>query len=277
MRRLTFFGFLPGVALIGSTFLASAQVNPAAHLNAAALNPVQPMARPQNMPAYGNVLFPGGNPSFPSQLGATVRGTPYGYGPGVVGGGGYPGGHIGRPRTVVVPYAVPAYYGGYGYGGYGSGYDPYVQQQQPSTNVTVVVPQQPAPSVIINQTFNTGEPVSRELREVSADTPAEGGLKSWEPKRSGSPAPHTTTASAGGNTTAAEERSYARDGKPTIYLIAMKDSSVQQAIGFWLEGSNLAYVTPEANIHRVSIEKVDRDRSVQLNAERKLDFDIRSR
>src|SRR5919199_4970390 len=109
MKRLTIFGLVLGFTIVCSAQINPAALNPASRINPAALNPVQPMPVPPNMPPYGNVLFPGGNPSFPSQLGATVRGTPYGYGPGFV--GGRPGGPIGRSHTVVVPYAVPVYYG----------------------------------------------------------------------------------------------------------------------------------------------------------------------
>jgi len=262
------------------------------------------------MAPYGNILFPGGNPnaSFPAQLGATVAGRPYGYGGhggygggyggGVVGGGPYVGGSPGggHGRTVVVPYAVPVYYGG-GYNGYGGyGYDGY-GPQAPS-NITVVVPQQAAPPVIINQTFTNGEPVSRELRDYSPDAQqpeSSGGLKSWEPKRStsGNTAGSTSRRPAvsdedrGNRREDAEQRTYrrdsaqdetyARDGKATIYLIALRDSTVKQAIGFWLEGNVLAYVTPDASIQRVSMDKVDRDLSTQLNSERNLEFELRQR
>lgn len=263
IRRLTLLGLV-----LGSAIFVSGQINPAARINPGALNPVRPMPVPPNMPSYGNVLHPGGNPSFPSQLGATVRGTPYGYGSGAIGGGGVPGGHIGRPRTVVVPYAVPVYYGG------GYGYDPYgYGPQQPATNVTVVVPQQPVAPVIINQTFTTSDS-SRELREISPDTPNEsGGLRSWEPTKRN----QSTSATTPVNAPRTQDSSYVRDGKPTIFLIAMKDTTVQQAIGFWLEGTTLAYVTPHASIQRVSMDKVDRDLSVQLNSERHLEFDPQAR
>jgi len=263
--------------MIGSATLAIAQMNPSGHVNAAALSPVQPMPVPSNMAPYGNILYPGGRPSFPSQLGATVRGTPYGYGPGVVGGGTHLGGPGGHARTVVVPYAYPVFYGG-GYGGaYGS--DGYTTQAPP-TNVTVVVPQQPPPSVIINQTFANGEPVSRELREMSADSPAPsdgsgGGWKSWEPKRSSTQ--RTTQPAIAPVSAPSDGATYARDGKPTLYLIALRDSTVKQAIGFWLEGDVLAYVTPQASIQRVSMDRVDRELSVQLNSERNLEFDPQSR
>jgi len=263
--------------MIGSATLAIAQMNPSGHVNAAALSPVQPMPAPSNMAPYGNILYPGGRPSFPSQLGATVRGMPYGYGPGVVGGGAHLGVSGGHPRTVVVPYAYPVFYGG-GYGG-GYGYDGYAQQAPP-TNVTVVVPQQPPPSVIINQTFANGEPVSRELREMSADSPAPsdgsaGGWKSWEPKRSSTQ--RTTQPAIAPVSAPSDGATYARDGKPTIYLIALRDSTVKQAIGFWLEGNVLAYVTPQASIQRISMDRVDRELSVQLNSERNLEFDPQAR
>src|SRR4051812_46815125 len=136
MRRLTTFSLM-----IGSAAFAIAQINPSGHMNSAALNPVQPMPAAPNMAPYGNILFPGGRPSFPSQLGATVRGTPYGYGRGVAGGGAHLGGPGRHQQTVVVPYAYPVFYGGGYGGGYdgGYGYDGYTQQAPP-TNVTVVVP-----------------------------------------------------------------------------------------------------------------------------------------
>jgi len=68
-----------------------------------------------------------------------------------------------------------------------------------------------------------------------------------------------------------------RDDRPTIYLIALKDTTVRQAIGYWIEGENLAYVTPRAAINRITLDQVDRELSVQLNAERKLDFDLKAR
>jgi hypothetical protein len=67
---------------------------------------------------------------------------------------------------------------------------------------------------------------------------------------------------------------YVRDDKPNIYLIALKDSTVRQAIGFWVKGDALHFVTPAAQIHEVPLVSVDRDASVRLNSERKLEFDL---
>jgi hypothetical protein len=65
------------------------------------------------------------------------------------------------------------------------------------------------------------------------------------------------------------------DEKATIYLIALKDGSLRQAIGYWVQGDTLHYVTPDASINRLSGDIVDVQRSTDLNRERNLDFDLR--
>ena len=232
----------------------------AQHLNV--MSPVRSMPPPVNALPFGNILFPGGMPSsHAGQLAGTISGSiPYvgtspnlgGYGrPGFGGGGG-------RFRTTVVPYAVPVFVGG-GYGGYYQ--DPYAA---PQPNVTVVIPQQPTPSVVINQHYTPPETPKPVLRDYSrSDLPESGGLRVYEGSKSvPAPAPD------------APVRALA-DDKPTIYLIALKDSTVRQAIGYWLEDeTTLKYVTPKGTINRISIDQVDRETSVQLNAERKLEFDL---
>ena len=63
--------------------------------------------------------------------------------------------------------------------------------------------------------------------------------------------------------------------KPTIYLIALKDGTLRQAIGYWTQGDTLHYVTPDSSVNHLSIGMVDRERSIELNAERKLEFDLK--
>jgi hypothetical protein len=171
----------------------------------------------------------------------------------------------------VVPYAVPVYAGGY-YGDvdpyYGNGYAP----QQPP-NVTVVVPQQPTPSVVINQHYTPPETAQPTLREYSSGELPESRLKVYEGPESGTgeakppqkaPAPQA----------AAPQTAEASESQPTIYLIALKDTTVRQAIGHWTDGTTLHYVTPKASVNRVSLDMVDREMTVRLNAERKLEFDF---
>ena len=226
---------------------------------------------------YGNILFPGGisphQQTHAGRVGGVIQGNIGGYphpgrpgygGPGY-GGPGYGGpGFGGRNRTVVVPYAVPVYYGD-PYYGYGYGQAP--PQQTP--NVTVVVPQQPTPSVIINQHY-TPENAKPVLREYSTDElPESAGLRVYEgPKADAPGTPDGTRQPA-----TAARRELASD-KPTIYLIALRDSTVRQAIGYWLEDGTVHYVTPQSTINHVSLDQVDREMSRQLNVDRGLEFEL---
>jgi hypothetical protein len=239
------------IALPGAVIAQHAQV----------INPSRGMQAPAGAWRYGNILFPGGVPahqnSHAARLGATISGNPpfTGVAPGFPRPG-FPGG--GRARTVVVPYAYPVFVGGGGYyDGYGAG--------APSTNVTVVVPQQPAPQVIINNSYvpETANPV---VREYSQGEPTESsGIRVYE----GAKVRTATPPAAPKNGTSI------MDEKATIYLIALTDGTVRQAIGYWQQGDTFHYITPDSTINHLSLAMVDRERSIQLNAERKLEFDIR--
>jgi hypothetical protein len=215
----------------------------------------------------GNILYPGGvtaplHPTYlgatiggglhPARLGATISGAP-GYG------AGRRGGHGGRQQTIVVPYAVPVYGGGY-YGDMGYGYG--MPQAQP--NVTVVMPQQPPPSVIINQ-YTGSEPVKTVATAENADR---SDLKVYEAN------PRRTEPSAPAAEQPGPLRSYVRDDKPNIYMIVLKDSTVKQAIGYWVEAGLLKYVTPQATISSVPLDAVDRNASGRLNAQNQLELDL---
>jgi hypothetical protein len=250
MRIITVLAFIGLPALI-----------PAQHVPV--INPSRGMIAPSNAYRYGNILFPGGISqqvpaphlnSHAGRLGGVVSGSiPY---------TGVPPGQQGRfpGRTVVVPYAYPVFYGsGYGYGGYG--YEGYGQEPQ-APNVTVVVPQQPVPQVVINNSYvpDTAKPV---LREYSPGELPESNVRVYE----GPSKPRTESAANSGGSI--------MDQKPTIYLVALKDGTIRQAIGYWVKGDVFHYVTPNSAMNHVSIDMVDRERSVELNAERKLEFDLK--
>jgi hypothetical protein len=149
-----------------------------------------------------------------------------------------------------VPYAVPVWTGGY----YGPGYGYGMPEPQP--NITVVMPQQQTPSVIINQ-YSTPDGTRTTTTE---ENPERGGLQVYEgPKRAEA---------------SAEPRSYVRDDKPNIYMIVLKDDTVRQAIGYWVDGALLKYVTPQATITSVPLDMVDREASLRVNAQKKLDFEL---
>jgi hypothetical protein len=225
---------------------------------------------------YGNIIYPGGVTAFPNGINNQGAGPPpLGLGGGRGYGGGYSGygrggGHGGgRNQTIVVPYAVPVWTG-YGYSDYGYGYD----GDQPAPNVSVVVPQQPTPQVIINQGYtpDVARPVLKdysdaELPETSptlrvyeaptlgrTEAPPTQGRRAAEPSRETAPA----------------------DDRPTIFLIALKDSSVRAAIGFWAQGSTLNYVTPQGDVNHLSLDMLDRPTTDQLNHERGLEFELKT-
>lgn len=62
------------------------------------------------------------------------------------------------------------------------------------------------------------------------------------------------------------------DGTPTIYLIAFKDHTVVQALGYWIEGRLLHYVSVEYAVNQASIVLIDISLSQRLNAERSVAF-----
>jgi hypothetical protein len=193
---------------------------------------------------FGSVLFPGtGHAPLPSFGGSYSRGGHYGGG--YYGGSNYGYGHRRYPPVAMYPVFV----GGYGYG-YGLMDDPPpVQQQQPPQTIVVQQPapaqSAPTPSVVINQYFKSDGP---------AGPP--------EPQAfSGQPGPAA----------AAVARS---DDKPTIYLIAMKDHTIMPALGYWVEGDMLTYITSQGNKNSVSLTLVDKDFSKQLNDERHIEFNL---
>jgi hypothetical protein len=215
---------------------------------------------------FGNVVYPGtGHAPYTPPGGIT---GPYFFGR--PGGGGRSGfgtpfgaNHPQHQRTTIVPY--PLFYGGYGYlGGYGNGYDP--SGGDPSANgdqAPPVINSGAAPSVVINQNY-VPQPVNPQVREYNSDTAdQQSGLRLYQN-------PSHPYADAGGNV--ATRPQAPADDEPTIYLIAFKDHSVVQALGYWMEGSTLHYVSVEHSLNQASIDLIDRDLSQRLNNERGLDF-----
>jgi hypothetical protein len=160
--------------------------------------------------------------------------------------------------TVIVPY--PVYYGGYyGYdpsAGYGPGYG----DQAPAVNSNAV------PSVVINQTFvpQQANPV---VREYTGDQPSDqqqSGLKLYQ-----APPSHPYA-----DATAQQAQRSANSDQPTLYLIAFRDHTIVQALGYWMEGPTLHYVSVEHTLNQVSIDLIDRDLSQRLNDERGVEFKL---
>jgi hypothetical protein len=175
-------------------------------------------------------------------------------------------GHASHPyhgSTVIVPY--PVYYGGYY--GYGSGYDPNATGYAPESGGAYADDgsQGGLPSVVINQNFVPPQ-ASPQVREYTGDqqqSQDQSGLKVYQ-----APPSHPYADAA-----AAAQRPAASD-QPTIYLIALHDHTIVQALGYWMEGSTLHYVSVEHTLNQLSIDLVDRDLSQRLNDERHVDFHL---
>ena len=104
--------------------------------------------------------------------------------------------------------------------------------EQPS-NLTVVVPQQQVPQVIINNGY-TPETANPVLREYGEGELPESSVRVYDGSSKKRAEPATRS-----------DRSVL-DEKPTIYLIALKDGTLRQAIGYWTQGDTLHYVTPDS-------------------------------
>jgi hypothetical protein len=168
------------------------------------------------------------------------------------------------PATIV-PY--PVYYGGYygydpsaaGYAnGYGPGYAPGPTDDSSQGSPGL-------PSVVINQNFVPPQ-ANPQVRDYTGDQQPQAqqdqsGMKLYQAPPSH---PYADAAAA-----AAAQRA---SDQPTIYLIALRDHTIVQALGYWMEGSTLHYVSAEHTLNQLSIDLVDRDLSQRLNDERGVDF-----
>jgi hypothetical protein len=153
--------------------------------------------------------------------------------------------------AVIVPYPV-FYYGGY------YGYDPSVPagaQSAPAYDASQYAygyqNGSQSPVVVINQGF-VPDGASPSLQDYSNVPLPESTIHNYD---GGGPP-------------------IVRDPQPTIYLIAMTDHSIVAAIGYWVQGDTLNYITQDGNQNRVSMALVDRDFSKQLNDERHVEFHL---
>lgn len=218
---------------------------------------------------YGNVLYPGTGHAPQTPPGG-ITGPNFRYGGAGLGRGAFanplPATHPLHRRAVIVPY--PVFYGG-GYG-YGYGYDPSVgygpdygdpPQAAPAINTG------PTPAVVINQSF-VPQQVNPQVRDYNGNDSTPDQQSSMRLYQNSS----HPYANAPENT--AGTRPAVADDQPTIYLIAFKDHSIVQALGYWMEGSTLHYVSAEHTLNQASLDLIDRDLSQRLNDERGIEFKL---
>jgi hypothetical protein len=113
-----------------------------------------------------------------------------------------------------------------------------------------------APTVVINQNFQTGavHPQFRDYSNVQL------------------PEPGVTTAPPSATAAQTAPQAAPADDQPTLFLIAMRDHTIFPALAYWVQGDTLNYVTLQGAQNRVSLSLVDRDLSKQLNGERNVPF-----
>jgi len=130
----------------------------------------------------------------------------------------------------------PYYDYGSPYYDYGYGSAAYYPSYGASPNVTVVYPSnaQPAPVYVERAT-----PVTREYDEYGQEI-----------HRPGNPS------------------------SSPIYLVAFKDHSIAAAAAYWVDGRTLHYVTLQHEEKTAPLDSVDRDFSLQLNRERRVQFQL---
>lgn len=209
---------------------------------------------------FGNILYPGtggpppvGQATFGQRLGATIHGHWASMPPGGV------GERPPRHRAAgFAGYPVPVFYGGW-YGGW-SGYEQPPQQLY----VTVEQAPPPQPPVIINQYYSVPEakPVVRDYSGEKLPEPS--GMRSFH-------------APVGGRAAAVLNAEDEPDQPPTIYLIAYRDQAIYPAVGYWLEGDTLHYVTVQGSHNQASLDLIDEEFSRRLNEERGVEFAIEKR
>ena len=183
----------------------------------------------------GNVLHPGG---VPQQAPANAPIAPMGgYGqprPQRAGGGGGGGGRSGHARSVV---SVPVLVAVPFFEA------PVGQQEAPANGVIVNPNYQPQASNPVLQDYSNAG-----LRESP----------SFEQRQTDPPRALMQDA----------------DQSPTFHLIALTNGTIVAAIGYWMDGDTLNYITRDGNRNRVSMDRVDYEFSVKLNAGRNLEFKL---
>jgi hypothetical protein len=54
----------------------------------------------------------------------------------------------------------------------------------------------------------------------------------------------------------------------------MKDHTIVQALGYWVENGALHYVSAEHTVNQASMDLIDRDLTQRLNDERNVEFKL---
>ena len=64
---------------------------------------------------------------------------------------------------------------------------------------------------------------------------------------------------------------------PLLTLIVLKDQTIIPVTEYWLEDGSIFYITSTGRQDSVAVRELDWEMTTQLNAERNVDFVLRSR
>ena len=138
------------------------------------------------------------------------------------------------------PGTRPIYVGG-GYVGGGWVQQPQYLQSQPVVIMNQQAAPPPAPILVMNPDYKQETAPNPVLREYSAvSTP----YANFQPSA------------------------------PKVFLLALKDGTLRQAVAFWAEGDTLHYVQPDHKQDSVTFAKLDREASKRFNTERGIEIKL---
>lgn len=63
-------------------------------------------------------------------------------------------------------------------------------------------------------------------------------------------------------------------GKPKVFLLALKDGTLRQAVAFWADGDTLNYVQPDKKQDGITFVQLDREATKRFNAERGIEIKL---
>jgi hypothetical protein len=62
---------------------------------------------------------------------------------------------------------------------------------------------------------------------------------------------------------------------PATYLIALRDGTIETAVGYWVDGNTLHFIRRGNEHQAVSLDQVDLPRTEELNRARRGEFRLR--
>jgi len=139
----------------------------------------------------------------------------------------------GRRQAPFVPVA-----GGFYGGGYSGGYYPPAQPPMVVVNQQYVPPAPPAPILVVNPDYRSEAPKPVMTEYSNIRNPYE----NFQPSA------------------------------PKVFLLALKDGTLRQAVAFWAEGEKLHYVQPDHKQESLPLASLDREPTRRFNSERGIEI-----